>query len=59
MKKEGSRRKTTFEKKKILSGFARVMGRPTGSTRFYQVFTLTDLLSYLDWSNHQADQIPG
>jgi len=40
MKKEGYRRKTIFEKKKVMSGFtqvvqvARVMGQPARSTGF-------------------------
>jgi hypothetical protein len=46
MKKEGLRRKTTLEKKKVSSGFARVawvMGRPAESTGFlhWPIFCLT------------------
>jgi hypothetical protein len=46
MKKEGFRRKTTFEKKKGLVRVAWVMGRPASSTEFCRVFTLANILPY-------------
>ena len=49
--KKKSRRKTTFEKKKVLSGFAEVTGRPVGLIGFGWVFALTCLLSYPDRSS--------
>jgi hypothetical protein len=51
MKKEGSRRKTSFEKKTSL-----VRVRPgQGSTWFCPIFTLAGLLPYPDRSSHRVD----
>jgi hypothetical protein len=52
IKKEGYRRKTTFEKKN--SGLSGV--DPSHAlTRFDQVITPVDLLTNPDWSSHWAD----
>jgi hypothetical protein len=57
--KKKSRRKTTFEKKRVLSGFDEVMGQPVRSIGFGWVFALAGLLSYPDRSStgstHQAN----
>ena len=49
--KKKSRKKTTFEKQRVLSGFVKVTGRPVGSIGFGWVFALACLLSYPDRSS--------
>jgi len=51
-------RKNTFEEKKTGLNWV-LSGHPDRSTRFYRVFSHPGLLSYLDWSYHQVDRVPG
>jgi len=58
MKKQGYRRKITFEKKQkhwVSSGFARVMGRPARLIGFCRVVTPASLLTNPNRSSHQVD----
>jgi len=57
MKKEGYRRKTTFEK---INKSGLVWVRPNhGSTGFCRVVALAGLLTNPDWSSHQVNQVSG
>jgi len=47
------------KKHRVLSGFARVMGRPARSTGFCRVVAPACFLTNPDRSNHRVDRVPG
>jgi len=46
-------------KRRVSSGFARVMGWPAGSTGFCWVVAPAGLLTNPDWSSHRVGPVPG
>ena len=58
MKKRGIGENPPLKKKRASFGFAWVMGRPAGSTRFCRVVASTGLLTNQDRSSHLVD-LPG
>jgi hypothetical protein len=54
-----SRPNSTTPKRRVSSGFVRVMGRPAGSTGFCRVIALTGLWTNLNRSSHRVGRFPG